>query len=130
MAQVVADVMTRPAIFIDPDATVAHAATLMRRRHIRSLVVAVEGTDFGIITTTDIRDKIVGEDLDPKETRVRDIMSTPVVVARTDWSLKQASIEMKEAGIRHLPVTDDRGDIIGMVSAVDIFIAVEEAGWE
>lgn len=129
MATHVEDVMTRPAIFIDPDATVSHAATLMRRRHIRSLVVAVEGNDYGIITTTDIRDKIVGEDLDPKDTRVREIMSTPVVMARMDWTLKKASIAMKEAGIRHLPVIDDRGHIIGMVSAVDIFMSVEEAGW-
>lgn len=129
MTSLIREYMSQPAIFIDPAATVAHAATLMRRRDIHSLVVSLEGGNYGIITTTDIRDKIVATDLDPKQTAVREIMTTPVVTANPDWSLKECSIKMKETGVHHLPVTDTRGMIIGMISAVDIFIAVEESGW-
>jgi len=129
MTSTVRDYMSRPAIFIDPDATVAHAATLMRRRHIHSLVVALEGDQYGIVTTTDIRDKIVAVDRDPQTTSVREIMSTPLVTARPDWSLKECSLKMKDIGVHHLPVADTNGMIIGMISAIDIFVAVEEAGW-
>mgnify|MGYP001112186801 CR=1 FL=1 len=129
MPLIVKDIMSHPAIFIDPDASVAHASTLMRRRGIRSLIVSVEKDEFGIITTTDIRDKIVGEDEDPRQTSVREIMSSPVLTADPEWSLKECSRKMKEVDVNHLPVADDRGMIIGMVSAVDIFIAVEEQGW-
>ena len=52
--------------------------TLMRRRHIHSVVVDMtregEQPSYGILTTTDIRDKIVSEDRDPAQTRVREIM--------------------------------------------------------
>jgi len=129
MASTVRDYMSQPAIFIDPDATVAHAATLMRRRNIHSLVVALEETRYGIITTTDIRDKIVAADRNPQTTTVREIMTTPLATAQPDGSLKQCSIKMKELGVHHLPVVDPRGMVIGMISAIDIFVAVEEAGW-
>jgi CBS domain-containing protein len=129
MAAKVKDLMSRPAIFIDPEATVAHAATLMRRRNIRSLIIALEGNTFGIITTTDIRDKIVAADRDPRVTPVRDIMSTPLATAQPEWSLKQCSVCMKDQGVHHLPVIDQRGMIVGMISATDIFMAVEESGW-
>jgi CBS domain-containing protein len=125
----VKDLMSSPAIFIDPDATVAHAATLMRRRNIRSLIIALEGNTFGIITTTDIRDKIVAADRDPSATPVRDVMTTPLATAQPDWSLKQCSVCMKDVGVHHLPVIDQRGMIVGMISATDIFMAVEETGW-
>ncbi len=121
----VKDLMSHPAIFIDPEATVAHAATLMRRRNIRSLVVALEENTFGIITTTDVRDKIVAVDRDPSTTAVRDIMTTPLATAQPEWSLKECSVCMEDLGVHHLPVVDQRG----MISATDIFMAVEESGW-
>lgn len=124
------DIMSHPAIFIDPDASVAHASTLMRRQGIRSLVISLEKNQYGIVTTTDIRDKIVAGGMDPKSTAVREIMTTPIITAKTEWSLKKCSQRMMEEGVHHLPVTDDREVIIGMISAVDIFMAVEEQGWD
>jgi CBS-domain-containing membrane protein len=37
---------------------------------------------------------------------------------------------MQEHRIHHIPVTDKDGSLIGMISATDVFIAVEETGWE
>ena len=129
MASTVRDFMSQPAIFIDPDATVAHAATLMRRRNIHSLVVALEDSRYGIVTTTDIRDKIVAAERDPQTTSIREIMTTPLATAQPDWSLQECSLRMKDLRVHHLAVTDQSGMIMGMISAIDIFIAVEEAGW-
>lgn len=130
MSHSVRDWMSVPAIFVDPEASVAYATTLMRRRNIHSLVVAVDKDRYGIITTTDIRDKIVGMDQDPKKTKIAAIMSAPVVTARPDWSLKQCSLKMQSINVHHLPVEDESGAIIGMISATDIFRAVEEIGWD
>ncbi len=129
MASTVGDIMSRPALFIDPEARVSHATTLMRRRNIHSLLVALEGNSYGIITTTDIRDKIVATGRDPQATTVRQIMSTPLATARPEWSLMECSLRMKELGVHHLAVADPQGLIIGMISAIDIFVAVEESGW-
>jgi CBS domain-containing protein len=113
--------------------TVAQALTLMRRRGIRSLVVDLttgDETRYGIVTTTDIRDKIVATERDPLSATVADIMTSPVTRARPDWTLRKAARKMGEIGTHHLPVEDDRGSLVGMISTTDIFLAVEERGWE
>lgn len=129
MTNRVRDWMSRPVIVVDPDSSVSYALTLMRRRSIHSLVVTLPNNDYGIITTTDIRDKIIASDRNPAETRVREIMTSPVVVADPDWTLKECSLKMMEKGIHHMPVADQNGSLIGIISATDIFTAAEETGW-
>jgi CBS domain-containing protein len=131
MNYLVKDWMSSPVIVVDPDSSVSHALTLMRRRRIHSLVVDL-GSDsqgYGIITSTDIRDKIVAQDANPAEITVRQIMTAPVITASQDWTLKECSITMQNGGFHHLPVSGEHGEIVGMISDTDIFIAAEEIGW-
>lgn len=132
MGDTVRDWMSSPAIVIDPDASVANALTLMRRRKIHSLIVDLtEGgrPGYGIVTSTDIRDKIVAADRNPAETAVRQIMSAPVISAKPEWNLRECSVTMQARNIHHLPVLDERGELLGVISATDIFMAAEERGW-
>lgn len=133
MSYVVRDWMARPIIVIDDSTPVTQAMTLMRRRSIHSLVV--DCTDagkvaYGIVTTTDIRDKIVAAGRDPGKTTVAEIMTMPVQMAQASWTLQECAERMHTLGIRHLPVLDSDGIMVGMISQTDIFSAVEEAGWE
>ena len=132
MPHTVRDWMSMPVVVVDPNSSVSYAVTLMRRRNIHSLVVGItkENIAYGIVTTTDIRDKIVGADRRASETRVHEIMSGPVITANPDWTLKECSKIMQKNHFHHLPVADENGTLIGMISATDIFMAVEEAGWE
>lgn len=133
MSDKVRDWMKSPVIVVDPDSSVSHALTLMRRRNIHSVVVDLsEGgkPQYGIVTSTDIGSKIVAADRSPAETLVRDIMTAPVVTARADWTLKECSLKMQTLKIHHLPVEDAAGVLIGMISATDLFIAAEERGWQ
>lgn len=133
MSSTVRDWMSSPVVVVDPDSSVSHALTLMRRRNIHSVVVdlsASGGSGYGIVTTTDIRDKIAATGRRPSETTVREIMSTPVRTARPEWTLVECSNQMQAHNIHHMPVVDEAGTLAGMISATDIFNAVEEAGWE
>lgn len=123
--------MSKPVIVVDPDSSISYALTLMRRRGVRSLVVDMTETNpsYGIITTTDIVEKIVAAGRDLAETRVREFMSGPILTAKPEWSLKACSIAMQKHKIHHMPVEGKRGELVGMISATDIFMAVEEAGW-
>ncbi len=87
MSHFVRDWMSSPVTVVDPDSSVTFALTLMRRRNIHSLIVVLEEnmqTGYGILTTTDIRDKIIAADRNPAETTVRDIMTMPVLCAHPD----------------------------------------------
>jgi CBS domain-containing protein len=123
--------MSKPVVVVDPDSSVSYAMTLMRRRRIHSVVVNVseDNPSYGIVTTTDIRDKIAAADRNPAETAVREVMSGPLILAKPEWTLKECSRFMQKHNIHHLPVADEHGTLVGMISATDIFIAVEESGW-
>ncbi|WKZ41849.1 MAG: CBS domain-containing protein [Anaerolineales bacterium] len=131
MPHLVRDWMSSPVVVVDPDSSVSYAATLMRRRKIHSVVVkiSIKDNSYGIVTTTDIRDKIVAAGRNPAETAVREIMSGPIITGRADWTLMECSKVMQEHKFHHLPIMDDSGALIGMISATDIFMSVEEQGW-
>ena len=131
MPYLVRDWMSSPVVVVDPDTTVSYAMTLMRRRNIHSVVVdtSEQNKQYGIVTTTDIRDKIVAAERNPAETKIRDIMSGPIFTGNAEWTLKECSRVMQERKFHHLPIADADGTLIGMISATDIFMAVEETGW-
>ena len=131
MPHTVRDWMSRPVVVVDPDSSVSYAMTLMRRRHIHSVIVNIgqDNPTYGIVTTTDIRDKIAAAERNPAETAVREVMSGPLILARPEWTLKECSRTMQKHNIHHLPVADEHGTLVGIISATDIFMAVEESGW-
>jgi CBS domain-containing protein len=132
MSHTVRDWMSTPVVVVDPDTSVSHTMTLMRRRNIHSVVVDISSKNktYGILTTTDVRDKIVAADRNPANTTVREIMSGPIITGNPDWTLRECSKIMQDHKFHHLPIADEHGILIGMISATDIFMAVEEAGWE
>ncbi|MBK7318200.1 MAG: CBS domain-containing protein [Anaerolineales bacterium] len=132
MPHLVRDWMSSPVVVVDPDSSVSYAMTLMRRRNIHSVVVDIseKNPSYGIVTTTDIRDKIVAVNRNPAEITVREIMSGPIITGRAEWTLMECSQLMQKHKFHHLPIADEHGSLIGLISATDIFMSVEEQGWE
>jgi len=132
MPNTVRDWMSRPVVVVDPDSSVKYTLTLMRRRKIHSVVVAISERNptYGIVTSTDIRDKIVAAGRNPAEMSVREIMSGPIITGDPNWTLMECSKVMQSHHIHHLPIADESGALIGLISATDMFWAVEEAGWQ
>ncbi len=132
MSHTVREWMSNPVVVVDADSSVSYALTLMRRRNIHSLVVQKQssGIEYGIITTTDIRDKIIAKDQNPAHISIGEIMSPTIIFANPDWTLKECSLHMQKNNIHHMPVIDDVGNLIGIISVTDLFIAAEEIGWD
>ena len=131
MVLTVGEWMSSPVIVVDPESSVSFALTLMRRRHVHSLVVNItdDQLTYGIVTSTDIRDKILAADRNPSDVRVREIMTAPVHIAKPGWTLKECSQKMQAHNIHHMPVVGEDGELIGIISATDLFRAAEEVGW-
>ena len=113
----VADAMTSPLETISSSATAREAAERMREEDINALFVP--GSDAGIVTTTDVLDVVATGD-DPDEVLVGDVMTAPVERVTTGVELNEAAAMMTTYGIKHLPVTDDHGDYVGMISSTDL----------
>ena len=117
-------------IFIDPDASVNEGLSLMRHRYLNSVIVnkTPSNPDYGIVTSIDICDKIVAQKNNPAETKIRDIMVSPVVTVPTTMKLTECAALMKQLRVHHLPVVDESGLIVGMISATDFLVVAEAMG--
>jgi len=111
--------MTYPVLRIDKDSTAQEAAERMGREHIGSLIVSQRGEDIGIITERDLISKIISKRGDLEETKVKDIMSKPLVTVKRDTTGEDAIRTMVENEVRRLPVTD-KGKISGIFTTSDV----------
>ena len=116
------DVMTRTVHLIAQGATVAEASASMQAHHIHSLLVDRESEvdAYGIVTDTDVVGKVIAAGRDPATTRVREVMSKPIITVPPDCTLADMAQLMARNHINHLPVFDGKA-LVGIVSSTDIF---------
>ena len=114
----VRDVMRRGRIvWLPPEATVGDAVKLMSRENVGSILVMSGGRIVGIFTERDLVHHLArGGGLND---RLSSVMTREVLTLREDESAVKAATIMVERGIRHLPVVDAKGNVVGMVSARD-----------
>jgi CBS domain-containing protein len=126
----VRDWMMDLVVYVDPETPVTDALATMRRRYINSVIInkGRENPNYGILTSTDICDKIVAQDRDPATIPVSQIMTSPLITVRTDMSMAECARIMKENRIHHLPVIDEQGHLVGMISATDFLVVAEAMG--
>ena len=99
------------------DASVAEAINKMLDHHVGA--VAVVDSDFrvaGIFTERDVLRRLSLSHLDPQTTPVRELMTTPVEMATLSTGAGEALTTMLERHFRHLPVADDSGKLLGILS--------------
>lgn len=105
---------------IPPTATVLEATQLMNDRRIGALVVMEGARVTGIFTERDVLRRVVARELLPTATLVRDVMTREVVCATPDMDMDEASTIMRDRRIRHLPICDKQGSLLGLISIGDL----------
>jgi len=121
----VADVMTPAVDFVDPSATVQEAATRMAELDVGALLIGSEDAIEGILTDRDIIVRVVVEGLHPAEIPVREIMTKDVVGCRADDPIEAAFAAMREGQFRRMPVLDESGKPVGVVTLSDLAKNIE-----
>ena len=117
------EVMTKDPACCTTTDSVQQCAEMMRTHDVGSMpVVEDEGTRrlVGIITDRDVTTKVVAPGLDPRNTRVADVMTREPKVARPDEELDQAMESMKDHQIRRLPVVDEQNRLVGIIAQADV----------
>jgi predicted transcriptional regulator len=106
---------------IRDDVTVHDAARYLRERQVRSVgVLDAGGKLVGVISQSDISDKVAAENKCPAWMRVSEIMSTDLVTVTADRSLHDCLKLMEQNAIYHLLVLDTVGNYRGMLSVSDL----------
>jgi CBS domain-containing protein len=104
---------------VDINDTVYDAISLMAELNIGAVLVEQDDTISGIFTERDYLQKIALQSLSSKQTRVGDVMTTPVISAEPGDSIQQCMETMTACHCRHLPVVEN-GKLLGIVSIGDL----------
>jgi CBS domain-containing protein len=119
MSLKVEDVMVREVITLDEGSTVKEAAEIMNKFEIGCLIAVKKGKAMGIVTERDLLKRVVAEARNAKKTRVKEVMSSPLVVVEPKMELEDAVKLMFQMKIKKLPVVDGKR-LVGLVSLTDI----------
>ena len=138
----VRDVMTRNVIKVREDADINEVATLLSENRISGLpVVDGQGRVIGMITEADVlamagmkkghvfKDVIrhlLGEPLPgPKRSNhLRDVMTSPAITTGPEADIREIALTLDKKRIKRLPVVDEQGRLIGVISRADIVRAI------
>ena len=109
----VADV---PATTVTKETTVIEAINAMVKNRVGAVAVVDRDYLQGIFTERDVMIRVVQARRNPEATRMSEVMTVAVQTASADTSVHQALSQMVEQHVRHLPIIDGNGRILGMLS--------------
>lgn len=119
----VANVMTPTPACCTPESSLTDVAKMMVDNDCGQIPVVEDLTGrklTGVITDRDIATRIVAQGRNSLEARASDCMSTPGISVTADTSLDSCCALMEANKIRRVPVTDNEGSLIGIVSLADV----------
>ena len=115
----VGSLITREPVTTALTATVESAAAAMSEAGVSSILVVEEGDLRGILTDRDLRNRVLAVGLD-RDRPVHEVMTAEPVTLTADALAFEALLEMVSRDIHHLPVVDDTGRPLGLVTTTDL----------
>jgi len=123
------DVMTKNPVCCLPGDMVTEVAQLMKSDNIGPIPVIENGVTkklVGIVTDRDLALKVVAEGRDPKSTDVETVMTRMVITCLADDDIQKALDAMSKHQLRRIPVVENNGRILGIISQADVATRVDK----
>lgn len=110
----------------DLDDPIVSAARRMRDERVGCVVVTRDARPVGIVTDRDLALRVVAAGLDPKVTRVSDVVTYEAATLPREAGIETAVRIMSQRGLRRLPIVADDGKVTGIVTADDLTVLLTE----
>ncbi|HOI57823.1 MULTISPECIES: CBS domain-containing protein [unclassified Methanoculleus] len=108
-------------VAVSPDTPAVEVARIMGERNVGSVVIVTgDNRPAGILTDRDLAIRVMAQEKNPGEVRAGDIVTRDVVTFHDNMGIYEAIQKMTAEGIRRMPITDDAGKLIGIVTMDDI----------
>lgn len=116
----IGECMTVGVLTLPTSANVQDAARLLKKSRVGSIIVTQKGKAVGILTERDIAYNVVAAGKDPQNTPLSSVMSKPLKVIPANLSIQAAALALKDNKVKRLPVVDQKGRLVGIVSEGDL----------
>jgi len=122
----VAELSPRPHPRVSAEDAMWKVVSEMKAKGRGAVLVEDDGALVGIFTERDLLNRIDYSDALWSHVVVRDVMTPHPMVIRPDDSLSEALRRLTQGHRRHLPIVDDRGRVLGLISIRDILTYIAE----
>ena len=112
---------------VAPEASLSEVAKQLRVHDTDSVAVMAGQKLVGIITERDLV-RAIADGVNPQQARADVVMSSNPSTVSPDEDVAVVAVKMMRLGIRHLPVVDDKGDPIGLLSARELIAVLDREG--
>ncbi len=118
----VEDIMTSNPVCAEPSTSLQQVAQMMIDCDCGGIPVCERGTNrlVGFVTDRDIVCRILAKGMNPLEYTARDVMTTDLHTIRPTASVDDVIHTMERFKVRRVPVTNERGEILGIVAQADL----------
>jgi len=124
------ELMTKDPSCCLPTDTVFDAAQLMKSEDVGPIPIVNDKQTkklAGIVTDRDLALKVVAEGLDPKQTKIEEVMTTGVQTCNPDDDVSNVLKLMEHHHVRRIPIVDDQDCLVGIIAQADIATRIDEA---
>ena len=109
-------------LLVAPDVSVRDAVVQMTEHHVSYALISLPDGEYGIFTDRDLRTRVVAAGLSV-DVPIARVMSAPARRVTADLTAETVLMQMLESGLRHMPVTSARGEVIGVLEDADLLAA-------
>lgn len=114
----VGSLVRRPPVMAATTSSIREAAELMTQERVSSLLVR-RPDGLGILTDRDLRSRVLALGRSP-DTPIDAVLTSPVVTVPAEAMVAEVMALMLERGVHHVPVVDQEGELLGLVTDVDL----------
>ncbi len=118
-SRTVGNIMSEGAVTVDESLSIYEAVNLMIQKNTVSVIVTSRGQFVGIFTERDVLKRVASKAIDTKAHRVKEVMTSPLVTMARTALIGEVLSEMYRRDIRNMPITNERHELIGIMSMFD-----------
>jgi CBS domain-containing protein len=115
----VADVMRKSVVTIQPEDPVEKALEAMVKLDIGCVVVSQKAKPIGVITDSNLLERVFAQKLDPSKVKAKNVMTSPLVTISPAEDVEKGAELMRDQGIKRLPVVK-QGNLVGILTEKEV----------
>ncbi len=116
--------MTKNVKVVHNETSMKEVIDIMTKDDLSYMMVEMQGKPTGIMTEHDILVRLVSQGLAPSSVIARMVYTNPIFTIDEDASIEEAVDMMNHWGVKHLPVTGKKGELVGVLTTDNIIFAV------